>query len=105
VTSSPPSARLSLEGSSMLSYLFICVACYRTCMHSRYVRYVYQPSGAGPCLSIWLAQSSRYLCVVVFWSYLTIAGNAPSGQRRLCHPFICGLWFSCLPIAVSYAHN
>ena len=24
-------------------------------MHSRYVRYVYKPSGAGPCLSIWLA--------------------------------------------------
>ena len=24
-------------------------------MHSRYVRYEYQPSGAGPYLSIWLA--------------------------------------------------
>jgi hypothetical protein len=39
----------------MLSYLCICIARYRTCVHSRYVRYVYQPSGAGPYPSIWLA--------------------------------------------------
>jgi hypothetical protein len=26
----------------------------------------------------------------VFWSYLTISGNAPSGQSHLCHPFIYG---------------
>ena len=55
VISSLPSARLSPEGSQMLSYLCICIACYRTCVHSRYVRYVYQLSGAGPYLSIWLA--------------------------------------------------
>ena len=41
VISSLPSARLSPEGSQMLSYLCICIACYRTCVHSRYVRYVY----------------------------------------------------------------
>ena len=55
VISSLPSARLSPEGSHVLSYLCICIACYRTCVHSRYVRYVYQLSGAGPYLSIWLA--------------------------------------------------
>ena len=62
VTSSLPSARLAPEGSRLLSYLCICVAfhracmhSYRTCMHSHYVRYAYQPSGAGPYLSIWLA--------------------------------------------------
>ena len=57
VMSSLPSARLSPEGSRLLSYLCTCIACYRTCVHvnSRYVRYVYQPPGAGPYLSIWLA--------------------------------------------------
>ena len=96
VISSLPSARLSPEGSHLLSYLCICISCYRTCMHSRYVRYASQPSGAGPYpyLSIYLvscpSQSSRYLCVVVFWSYLTITGNAPSGQSHLCHPFTYG---------------
>ena len=39
----------------MLSYLCICIARYRACVYSRYVRYVHQPSGAGPYLSIWLA--------------------------------------------------
>jgi hypothetical protein len=57
VISSPPSARLSPEGSRLLSYLCICVACYRTCMHSLYVRYVHQPPGARPLpwYDIWLA--------------------------------------------------
>jgi hypothetical protein len=74
-------------------------------MYSRYVRYVHQPPGAGPCLNflnIWLAVScpsrtrgaadtcTRYLCVVKFWSYLTITGNAPPGQSHLCHPLIYG---------------
>jgi hypothetical protein len=94
VTSSLPSARLAPEGSRMLSYLFICIACYRTCMHSRCVRYVYPPSGAGPCRSIYLvscpSRSSRCLCVVMFWSYLIITGNAPLGHSHLCHPFIYG---------------
>ena len=34
---------------------YVCIARYHTCVHGRYVRYVYQPSGAGPYLSIWLA--------------------------------------------------
>jgi hypothetical protein len=93
VMPSLPSARLSPEGSHMLSYLCICIARCRTCVHSRYVRYVYQPSGAGsfdsPLVSC-PSRSSRYLCVVMFWSYLAIAGNAPSGQSHLCHPFTCG---------------
>jgi hypothetical protein len=93
VISSLTSARLSPEGSHMLSYLCTCIARYRTCVHSRYVRYVYQPSGEGPCLSIWLAAprgAADILCVVMFWSYLTIAGNAPSGKSHVRHPFICG---------------
>ena len=52
-----------------------------------------QPSGAGPVDSPLVScpsRSSRYLCVVMFWSYLAIAGNAPSGQSHLCHPFTCG---------------
>jgi hypothetical protein len=92
----------------MLSYLCICIACYRTCVHSRYVRYVYQLSGAGPYLSIWLAAprgAADIYVSFVFWSYLTITGNAPSGQRS--KPFMSSiyLWFSCLPLAVSYGHN
>jgi hypothetical protein len=62
-----PSARLSPEGSRVLSYLCICIARYRTCVRSRYVRYVYQPSGAGPCRSIWLAAprgACRYVLVL-----------------------------------------
>jgi hypothetical protein len=55
VMSSLPSARLSPEGSHMLSYLCICIARYRACVHSRYLRYECRPSGAGPYLSIWLA--------------------------------------------------
>jgi hypothetical protein len=39
----------------MLSYLCICLARYRACVHSLYVRCVYQPSGAGPYPSVWLA--------------------------------------------------
>jgi hypothetical protein len=35
VISSLPSVRLSPEGSRLLSYLCICIACYRACMHSR----------------------------------------------------------------------
>jgi hypothetical protein len=91
--SSLPSARLSPEGSHVLSYLCICIACYRTCVHSRYVRYVYQLSGAGPYLSIWLAAprgAADIYVSFVFWSYLTITGDAPSGQSHLCHPFIYG---------------
>jgi hypothetical protein len=93
VIPSLPSARLSPEGSHMLSYLCICIVCYRTCMHSHYVRYVYQLSGAGPYLSIWLAAprgAADVYVSFVFWSYMTIAGNAPSGQSHLCHPFIYG---------------
>jgi hypothetical protein len=62
-------------------------------MHSRYVRYAYQLSGAGPYLSIWLAAPRGAADVYVsfmFCSYLTITGNAPSGQSHLCHPFIYG---------------
>ena len=33
IISSLPSVRLSPEGSHLLSYLCICIACYRTCMH------------------------------------------------------------------------
>jgi hypothetical protein len=45
VGSSPaPTTRLSPEGSHVLSYLCVCVACYCACVHSRYVRYVYQLS-------------------------------------------------------------
>ena len=43
-----------------------------------------------------------YLCVVMFWSYLTITGNR---QRAFWpKPFMSSvyLWFSCLPLAVSY---
>jgi hypothetical protein len=32
-------------------------------------------------------------------------GNALLVKSRLCHPFIYGLWLSCLPLAVSCAHN
>jgi hypothetical protein len=77
----------------MLSCLCICIACYRTCVHSRYVRYVYQLPGAGSYLSIWLAAprgAADIYVSFVFWSYLTIADNAPSGQSHLCHPFIYG---------------
>jgi hypothetical protein len=55
VMPSLPSARLSPEGSRLLSYLPICIACCRTCLHSRYVRHAHRPSGACPHLSIWLA--------------------------------------------------
>jgi hypothetical protein len=42
-------------------------------------------------IGIWLA-APIYACVVIFWSYLAIAGNAQraSGQSHLCHPFIYG---------------
>ena len=30
------------------------------------------------------------MCVVMFWFYLTIASNAPSGQSYLFHPFMYG---------------
>ena len=50
-----PGGRTRITVTGMLSYLCICIARYRTCVHSRYVRYVYQPPGAGPYLSIWLA--------------------------------------------------
>jgi hypothetical protein len=55
VMSSLPSARLSPEGSRLVSYPCICVVCCRACMHSRHARHVHQPSGAGPHLSVWLA--------------------------------------------------
>jgi hypothetical protein len=32
-----PSARLAPEGSRLLSYLCVCIAYYRTCVHIRYV--------------------------------------------------------------------
>ena len=41
-----PGGRTRITATDMLSYLCICIACYRTCVHSRYVRYVYQLSGA-----------------------------------------------------------
>jgi hypothetical protein len=44
----------------MLSYLCICIARYRACVHSRYVRYVYHPSGAGPYLP--LAELPVFMC-------------------------------------------
>ena len=51
------------------------------------VRYVYQPKDVGPRLSIWLAAppswGSRYLCVVMCWSYLTKARLLPSGSGLL----------------------
>jgi hypothetical protein len=101
-------ATVAPEGSRMLSYLCICVACYRTCVHSRCARYARQPSGAGPCLSIWLAAprgpADIYVCVVMFWSYLTITGNAPLGHSHLFTSSIY-LWFSCFPLAVSCAHD
>ena len=34
-------------------YIFLVI--YAQPSHGRYVRYVYQPSGAGPYLNIWLA--------------------------------------------------
>jgi hypothetical protein len=78
-------------------YLCTCVACHRTCVYSRHVRHVCQPPGAGPylCLSVGCSscplRGSRYLCVVMFWSYyLAITGDAPFGQSHLCHPFTCG---------------
>jgi hypothetical protein len=36
------------------------------------------------------SRSSRHSCVVVFWSYLTITGDAPFGQSNSCHLFIYG---------------
>jgi hypothetical protein len=93
VISSLPSARLSPEGSRLLSYLCICIACYRTCMYSRYFRLRIPATGRRPLPWYLLScpsRSSRYLCVVMFWSYLAAAGNAPFGQSRLCHPFIYG---------------
>jgi hypothetical protein len=47
---------------------------YHTCMHNRYVRYVFQPSGAGPCLGIWLADPRG--AVDIYVSLCTITGNA-----------------------------
>jgi hypothetical protein len=91
VISSPPSVRLSPEGSRLLSYLRICISCCRACMHGRYFHCVCQPPGAGPYLSIWLlyrscpSRSSRYLCVVMFWSYLAITGDAPFGHLPMCY--------------------
>jgi hypothetical protein len=60
VISGPSSARLSLEGSRMPRYLFICIFMtrHRTCMHSRDARYVYLPLGVGPYRIIWLAASA-----------------------------------------------
>ena len=46
------SARLSPEGSRLLSYLCICIARYRTCVHSRYVRYVYDTSLRAQALTL-----------------------------------------------------
>jgi hypothetical protein len=54
-TSSLPSARLSPEGSRLLSYICVGIACFRTCVHSSYVRYARQPPSASSHLSIWLA--------------------------------------------------
>jgi hypothetical protein len=65
-------------------------------MHSRCIRYVHQPSGAGPYFSIhWLAAPRGAAGIYVSlcfgpMSYLIITGNAPFGQSHLCHPFICG---------------
>jgi hypothetical protein len=65
-------------------------------MHSRYVRYVHQPSGAGPydtLVFIWLAAPRGAADIYVslcFWSYLTITDSASFGQSHLCHPFIYG---------------
>jgi hypothetical protein len=52
-----PSARLSPECRLLLSYLCVHIARHRTCVHSRCVHHARQPSGASPCLSIWLAAS------------------------------------------------
>ena len=89
VISSLPSARLSPEGSHMLSYLCICIILPVTvpaCIAVMSVTYTILREQALTCPS----RSCRYLCVVMFWSYLTITGNAPSGQSHLCHPFIYG---------------
>ena len=52
VISSLPSARLSPEGSHLLSYLCTCIVRYRTCMHSCYVRYVYCTSLRAQALAL-----------------------------------------------------
>ena len=103
-----PGKNLSkLRISTVIYVTYSFIACYRACMHIRYVRFVHQPSGAGPRLSILLAAprgaADVYVSLCMFWSYLTtFADNAPFNQRHLCHPFIYGLWSSCLPLAVSY---
>ena len=96
VMSSLSPAWLSPEGSHLLSCPRVCVARHRTCVHSRCsvvsVTHTSLRSGAGPRLSVCVcpSRSSRCLCVVMFWPCLAVAGDAPSGQSHLCHPFVCG---------------
>jgi hypothetical protein len=87
------SARLSPEGSRLLSYLCVCIACHRecACVHSRCVRCAHQPPGAGPCLSIWLAAPRGAADVYVSLCFGPIwLLPVTSGQSHLCHPFIYG---------------
>jgi hypothetical protein len=49
-------ARPSPEGSRLPSYLRVCIARYRTCVHSRYVRYTCQSLSTGPRHDILLAK-------------------------------------------------
>ena len=71
-----PGKNLSkLRISTVIYVTYSFIACYRACMHIRYVRFVHQPSGAGPRLSIWLAAprgaADVYVSLCMFWSYLT----------------------------------
>jgi hypothetical protein len=91
-----PGGRTRKKGTAMLSYLCIISVLPVTVPACIAVMSVTYTSIGAQALTLVLylvscpSRSSRYLCVVMFWSYLTITSNAPSGQSHLCHPFIYG---------------